>query len=205
MVLLPTWVWDVDNVATLVASSWPRKTHSSREVLFQKSCLEPEDCMLPSSGGGVLQMPACTGWSMFSTDGVFEEFSWQTLKCLYWTSVNWEISKVYSLAKCGWIFKEMAKGTSPRAGPSLLQMLCFCSKAQSPQLNIVRNNIPIFFFNFIFRNGWIIFAKSFQNNRGLGKRSAEQISIWKVMFSKGKYCLTRAVPVLSIINYKAKF
>lgn len=156
-------------------------------------------------GGGVLQMPACTGWSMFSTDGVFEEFSWQTLKCLYWTSVNWEISKVYSLAKCGWIFKEMAKGTSPRAGPSLLQMLCFCSKAQSPQLNIVRNNIPIFFFNFIFRNGWIIFAKSFQNNRGLGKRSAEQISIWEVMFSKGKYCLTRAVPVLSIINYKAKF
>lgn len=122
---------------------------------------------------GVLQMPACTGWSMFSTDGVFEEFSWQTLKCLYWTSANWKFSKVYSLAKCGWIFKEMAKGTSPRAGPSLLQMLCFCSKARSPQLNIARNNIPIFSFNFIFRNGWIIFAKTFQNNWGLGKHSAE--------------------------------
>lgn len=122
---------------------------------------------------GVLQMPACTGWSIFSADGVFEEFSWQTLKCLYWTSANWKFSKVYSLAKCGWIFKEMAKGTSPRAGPSLLQMLCFCSKAHSLQLNIARNNIPIFFFNLIFGNGWIIFAKTFQNNWGLGKYSAE--------------------------------
>lgn len=27
------------------------------------------------SGGGVMQMPACAGWSLFSTDGVFEEFS----------------------------------------------------------------------------------------------------------------------------------
>lgn len=33
-------------------------------------------CVVGEGGGGeVMQMPACAGWSMFSTDGVFEEFS----------------------------------------------------------------------------------------------------------------------------------
>lgn len=77
MVPLATQMWDVEKTgdSTLYAVPGLGRSTVMEQDHFKGSPTQSWSGARSLFLWGVLQMPACTGWSMFGTDGVFEEFS----------------------------------------------------------------------------------------------------------------------------------